>query len=336
MDSLAITWIVAAAAALLVVLTIAYTLVTRRRVVRSGQQDGVTWKRAYHLGAELAAGRGIEDNSARLVELLDTSPQPLLAASAIAVAVRQEADDVNRALFVSVGRSRLPALLRTRLESNDSNDRIEALELVEVLRIHELLGDAAALTGGTDRLLVRAACDAVVEIEPSMGIGILIGLADRGETWVLDSLGRAADGLARSGAGPVPLARAQWQSAPRLAQRAMTDRGRFDRATVADAMSSLIGALDDPVPAKRLAAVSALAASIDHRSAQLALAGALGSGDRMVRYATASALSESTIGNEILRRAAAEHDGSDAARMAAELLWSHDPVHPEGLRLVSS
>jgi hypothetical protein len=221
------------------------------------------------------------------------------------------------------------------------NDQIEALEIVEVLRVHQLLGDAAVLTRSDDPEIVRAACDAVVEIEPSVGIGILIGLVNGGDSWVLDSLGRAAEAVARRENRPVPLSRAQWRGAPMLAQRALTESATFDRATVSDAIMSLVEALEHESTSRRLASVTALSASIDHPAAQIALAGALGSEDRMVRFATAANLSDSAVGRDILRRTALRGDGSDAARMAAEVLWtSDDPalvgVRADGLRIVAS
>lgn len=214
-------------------------------------------------------------------------------------------------------------LVRARL-GGDTHQIIEAMELVEVLRLHELLGDAAALTRHADPLVVRAACDAVVEIDASIGVGILIGLADGCESWVLDSIGRATAKLEARGVSAVPLSPGQWRSAPMLARRALNESAMFGRATVSDAVSTLIGSLDDQSAARRLAAVTALSGSIDHPGAQLALAGALGSGDRMTRYAVAASLSDSVVGRQILRRTAAEQDGSDAARMAAEILWMDD------------
>jgi hypothetical protein len=85
-----------------------------------------------------------------------------------------------------------------------------------------------------------------------------------------------------------------------------------------------------------LAAVTALAAAIEHPAAQLALAGALGSSERMIRYATAANLSETPIGREILRRAANSVDGSDAARMASEILWLTASDERPPLHLVGS
>lgn len=341
MNALTITWGFAAIASSVVVMIVAMTFRARRRGERNGQRDGITWKRAYHLGSDLAAGTHIERNTAALVELLDTSEQPMIVAAALAVAVRQESDGVNPALYAAVGRSRLSTFLRMRLDQPDANTRIEALEIIEVLRIHLLVGDAAALTSCADSTVVRAACDAIVEIDPAIGIGLLIGLVHSGESWVLDSLGRATTAVARRELRAVPLSRAQWQHAPMLAQRALTESATFDRATVTDAIMTLIEALVHESSSKRLAAVTALSASIDHPAAQIALAGALGSEDRMVRFATAANLSDSPVGRDILRRTAASDDGSDAARMAAEVLWTTDDpalvgFRTDGLHVVAS
>jgi hypothetical protein len=341
MNGLTITWVLAAAAGLVVLMIVASAFRSRRRGEREGQRDGVTWKRAYHLGSELAAGRNVERHAPALVELLDTTDQPMLVASALAVAVRQEHGEVDPALFAAVGRSSLSDLLRARLDDGDTNTKVEALEIVEVLRVHVLLGDAAVLARGDDPTIVRAACDAVVELEPSIGIGILIGMANSGDSWVLDSLGRAVDAAARRELRPMPLSRSQWRSAPVLAQRALSESATFSRATVTDALMALVEALEHSTTSKRLAAVTALSASIDHPAAQIALAGALGSDDRMVRFATAANLSDSPVGRDILRRTAASGDGSDAARMAAEVLWTTDDpalvgVRPDGLRVVAS
>lgn len=327
-----ITWGVAATAGFVVVVIVASAFRSRRRGERTGQRDGITWKRAYHLGSELAAGRNVDRHAAALVELLDTTDQPMLVASALAVAVRQEHTEVDPALFAAIGRSRLAVLLRTRLDDTDVNTKVEALEIVEVLRVHVLLGDAAVLARCDDPVLVRAACDAVVELEPGIGIGILIGMVNGGDSWVLDSLGRAVDAAARRESRPVPLSRSQWRGAPMLAQRALSESATFSRATVTDALMALIEALEHPTTSKRLSAVTALSASIDHPAAQIALAGALGSDDRMVRFATAANLADSPIGRDILRRTAVSGDGSDAARMAAEVLWTTDDPALVGLR----
>ena len=85
----------------------------------------------------------------------------------------------------------------------------------------------------------------------------------------------------------------------------------------------LIEALDDPSSQRRLAAVNALANTIEHPGAQIALAGALTAPDRMTRFAAASRLAQTDAGRAILHRAAASGESSDAASMASEVLWSN-------------
>lgn len=303
---------------------VASTLRTRRSAELDSHRSGTIWRRGYHLAAELLAGRATAANSADLVEFIDQTSEPMTVAASLAVATRQEPHETHVALRTAVGRSRLPKILRARLNSGDPHQVIEALEIVEVLRVQTLLGDAAALTLHRDPRIIRAACDAVVEIDPATGLGVLIGLVDICESWVLDSIGRATTTLNTRGGYNGPLSQAQWGNAPMLARRVLDESALHDRATVGDAVATLIRSLDDPSAAKRLAAVTALSSSIDHPAAQLALAGALGSSDRMTRYAVAASLSDSVVGRQILRRTAAEADGSDAARMAAEILWSGD------------
>lgn len=333
MQSVPLHLLAVIAAAVLVLAMAAYTLRAHRNSAQEEQENGKTWKRAYHLSAELAAGRAAESNSARLLEFIDGTPEIMLAAAAIAVAVRQEADEVDPVLYSTVAKSRLSKELGERLKSEDANTQIEALEIIEVLHIRDLLGDAAALTTTDDATVVRAACDVLVEIEPSMGIGVLIGLANDDTSWVVDSLGRAA---ARLKDGPIPLSPAQWSNAPMLAQRALLESHSFDQATLATAVACLVGAVESESSTKRLAAVTALSLSIDHPAAQLALAGALGAEDRMTRFATAANLMDSVSGRKILRNASNRDDGSDAAQMAAELLWLNDSAEGLPKQLVAS
>ena len=329
-----LTWILSGAAAVIVIALALTTMRTHRKVELDLADAGRSWKRAYHLGAELASGRHVEQNTARLAELFAGERDHLALASAIGVAVRQHADDVDDAIFVALTVTGLAASIRSTLQGGVVDLQMEALELVEVLHLDTLVGDAAVLTRSKVPGLARAACDAVVENDPAMGVGILIGLIESGGTWVLDALDRAGERMARQQLRSMPVARAQWADAPMLARRVLAESAQHDVATVNGAVSALISALDDASSAKRLTAVNALLSSIDHPAAQIALLAAVGSGDRMTRFATAAGLAESVIGRELLRRTAAHADGSDAARMAAEVLWSVGDESPPPLLTV--
>lgn len=114
-----------------------------------------------------------------------------------------------------------------------------------------------------------------------------------------------------------------------------------DAGTASDALSVLIEALDDPSSQRRLAAVNALANTIEHPGAKIALAGALTAPDRMTRFAAASRLAQTDAGRAILHRAAASNDSSDAASMASEVLWANagslpgDPGEPGDIERVT-
>lgn len=326
MAAIEIIWSVAGVVACVVVAMIVRTFHLRRVTARRRVRDGATWRRAYHLAAELCAGRSSERNSDALVELIATTDRPMLVGSALAIAVRQERGQVPATVALTLMSSELPTQLRDALDDADPNRVIEALEIAEVLRISSLLGDVAVLTRHDDHTIRRAACDALVAMDPRAGASVLIGMVDDGDTWVLDALGRATHGAAELDDVELPLGRAQWASAPMLARHALANAD--DRAGVSHAIAALIGALDDPSPSKRLASVTALAAAIEHPAAQIALVGALGSSERMIRFAAAANLVESAVGQAILHRVAASSDGSDAARMAAEVLWAHQPHQP--------
>ncbi len=331
-DTWPTTWIAAAVGGVVVLAMVAYTLLTRRAVESASQQRGATWKQAYHLANEISGGRHVEANQKRILDLLASASDPLLAASAIATFVRQGSPEAVGPLLVTVRRSAVVAVLEQRLHADDANLLIEALELVEVLQIYSLLGDAAALSRDENPLVVRAASDAVVALDPRVGLGILVARASVNESWMLDSVGRAIREIRLDGDEELPLAAHQWRHAPMLTTRVLQESALFDRSTVNDAITTLISCLDDPSSAMRLAAVKALAECLSNTAAQLALAGALGSEDRMTRYAAAAALADDVIGRRVLEQVAG--DESDAARIATEILWS-EVVDPDGADLVA-
>ncbi len=160
-------------------------------------------------------------------------------------------------------------------------------------------------------------------LDPSIAIGVLVGLVNRAGGWVLDTLGRATNAMASNPDNHMPVARPQWRNAPMLAGQSLARGVLPDAGSASDALSILIEALDDPSSQRRLAGVNAHANTIEHPGAQIALAGALTAPDRMTRFAAASRLAQTDAGRAILHRAAASGESSDAASMAAEVLWSN-------------
>lgn len=336
MSALEIIWMTAGVVTGVIVAMVVAAFRMRSRPGQDLELDGRAWKRAYHLGAELAAGRNAERNAKGLLELFDTNDLHVMLASAVAVAARQHPHQIDEALFSTIERTDLTPTLRRNLNSSDTTVCLESLEIVEVLQIRELIGDAAILAQSDDQTIAKAACDAVVANDASIGIGILLGLVDGSSTWVLDALGRASGRIGLDAQLSLPLAQDQWAAAPMLARRALQDSAMFDAQTAASALSALATALDSESSAMRLASVKALAASASHPGAQLVLAAALGSQDRMTRFSAAAALSDSVEGHAILRRVASGGERSDAAAMAAEILWSDGGGNDGALQAIAS
>lgn len=323
MRALDFTWLLAGAAFSLFVLTVLWTAFTRRAVLRRARAAGELWEDAYELGVSLAEGRAGHEGARDIDRLLRSRKDPTPVVLSLAAIARSFGDLASQDLFDAVGRSSVDEWVRERLVSEDPLERIEGLEAVEILRLKRLFGEVANLADDENEEVVRAAAEALVALDPAVAVGVLVGLVNRSGGWVLDTLGRATNTLSKQGTGRVPVARPQWRDAPMLAEASLANGEIPDAGTAADALSVLIEALDDPSSQRRLAAVNALANTIEHPGAQIALAGALTAPDRMTRFAAASRLAQTDTGRSILHRAAASDDSSDAASMAAEVLWAN-------------
>ena len=328
MRALDFTWLLAGAAFSLFALTAMWTVFTRHAVLRRAKSAGQLWEESYELGVRLAEGRAVPESWKDIDRLMrsqkDATPV-VLSLAAIARSYGEQADDV---LFEAASQSCVDDWVRAKLVSDDLLDRIEGLETVEILRLKSLLGEVANLASADDEQVVRAAAEALVTIDPAVAIGVLVGLVNRSGGWVLDTLGRATNRMATNAGGRMPIARPQWRNAPMLAEQSLARGELPDAGSAADALSVLIEALDDPSSQRRLAAVNALANTIEHPGAQIALAGALTAPDRMTRFAAASRLAQTDTGRAILHRAAASGESSDAASMASEVLWSNAGRRP--------
>lgn len=323
MASFDLTWLLAGAALALFLLTAGWTVATRHAVLRRSRSAGRLWEDTYELGVRLADGDHGPTGGEDIQRLMRSAKDPTPVVMSLAAIARSFGDLASDELFVAVRSSSVVDWVRYKLVSDDPMERIEGLETVEILRLRNLFGEVANLANDENEEVVRAAADALVALDPSVAIGVLVGLVNRAGGWVLDSLGRATSALASSGTGRVPVARPQWRDAPMLAEASLSSGHLPDAGTAADALSVLIAALDDDSSQRRLAAVNALANTIEHPGAKIALAGALTAPDRMTRFAAASRLAQSDDGRSILRRAAASDESSDAASMAAEVLWAN-------------
>lgn len=317
------TWLLAGAALSLFVMTALWTVFTRHAVLRRARTAGQLWEDTYDLGVALAEGRGGAEGGRDIDRLMRSQKDPTPVVLSLAAIARSFGELASADLFDAVRRSSVDEWARNKLVSSDALERIEGLETVEILRLESLFGEVANLANDDDEQVVRAAAEAMVTLNPSVAVGVLVGLVNRSGGWVLDTLGRATAVLADSGTGRVPVARPQWRNAPMLAEASLAKGQIPDAGTADDALSVLIEALDDPSSQRRLAAVNALANTIEHPGAKIALAGALTAPDRMTRFAAASRLAQTEPGRAILHRAAASNESSDAASMAAEVLWAN-------------
>ncbi len=323
MRALDFTWLLAGAALSLFLITALWTVFARHAVLRRARSAGQLWEDTYELGVRLAEGRGGPEGGQEIDRLLDSCKDATPVVLSLAAIARSFGELASEDLFDAVRRSGVDEWARNKLVDEDPFERIEGLETVEVLRLQNLFGEVANLASDDDEQVVRAAAEALVTLDPSVAIGVLVGLVNRSGGWVLDTLGRATSVLSKDGAGRVPVARPQWRNAPMLAEASLAKGQLPDAGTATDALSVLIEALDDPSSQRRLAAVNALANTIEHPGAKIALAGALTAPDRMTRFAAASRLAQTDAGRAILHRAAASNESSDAASMASEVLWAN-------------
>lgn len=323
MRALDFTWLLTGAAFALFLLTAMWTVFSRHAVLRRARSAGQLWEDTYDLGVRLAEGSVGPDGGRDIDRLLKSQKDPTPVVLSLAAIARSFGDLASDDLFDAVKRSGVDDWAREKLVSDEALERIEGLETVEILRLSMLFGEVANLVNDDDEQVVRAAAEAMVTLDPSVAVGVLVGLVNRSGGWVLDTLGRATSELSKSGTGRVPVSRPQWRNAPMLAEAALAKGQIPDAGTASDALSVLIEALDDSSSQRRLAAVNALANTIEHPGAKIALAGALTAPDRMTRFAAASRLAQTEAGRSILHRAAASGESSDAASMASEVLWAN-------------
>lgn len=317
-----LVWVLVGASFALVMLTVLWAMAGRYMAIRKTDFAGALWKRAYDLGSRLADGAGYETGVDDLAALVKSVSDPAPIATALAAVSNSWGDTAHDSFFEAIQKSNLDRWVQAKLASTDHLEQTSGLEYVEALRLESLLGQAANFTRHDDEQVKRAACEAMVAIDPTAAIGVLVGMVRESGSWVLDTLGRATNTLIEKTDGRVPVARPQWRGAPMLAEQALKDGGIPDPGAASDALAVLIDLLDDESSQKRLAAVNALANTINHPGAQIALAGALSAPDRLTRFAAASRLAQTDAGRSILHRSVNEDSASDAAVIAAEVLWT--------------
>ncbi len=320
-----IAWAGAGAACGLTVLLVVRSWFVQRTTRRHQRADSFAWTLVHDAADALADDRGTSGDRQVITESLSRPHHRGAALAAVAAVIRAQPGEPNKALLEAIESSTVSAHLRDELLEKDHLRRTAALETIEVIQLESMTGEVAGMVADEHPEVIRAAANALVQLRPEIAVGLLVGLAPRHGTWVLDSLGQAADKLATRDDRRVPIARPLWRDAPGLAERAVLEGRLPDPGDASDAIAIMVSLLNDPDTNRRLAAINVLANIISHPGAQIALAGAIGVEDRITRFAAAARMVDSAEGRRILRAAARSESGSDAADVAAMVLWGHEP-----------
>ncbi len=318
-------WTAAGGATGLSALLVGRSWLVQRSIRKQQRADSFAWTLVHDAADALGDGRGNSGDSQVVTEALSRPANREAALAAVAAVVRAHPGKIDQALIDAVKHSTIDEHLREELLAKDFLRRVAALETIEVIHLNELTGEVAGMINDDHEEVVRAASNALAELRPEIAVGVLVGLANKHGSWVLESLGRAADKLSTRDDRRVPIGRPLWRDAPSLAERAVTEGRLPDPGDASDAIAVMVALLNDSDTNRRLAAVNALANIITHPGAQIALAGAIGVEDRITRFAAAARLVDSSEGRRILRTAARSEDGTDAAEVAAMVLWGFEP-----------
>lgn len=321
-----LAWMAAGGATCLSLLLVARTALLRQRRVRDQGRNSQVWMDTHAAGERMVMGMGKPGDHDTISKNLGKARSRASAIGAMVAVIRSHGGQADRELLDAVEASGIDRYLRSEFLADDPHRRAAALEIVEATRREELTGDVAALAVDPEPDVVRAAANALVVLKPELAVGVLVGLlADHGP-WVVDSLGRAANTLSVRDNRNVPIARPYWRDAPDLARRALSQGLLTEPGDASDAVAVMISLLDSDDTEKRLGAVNALADIITHPGAQIALAGAMGADDRVTRFAAAVRLADSDEGQRLLRNAVSGDNASDAAEVAALVLWGEREV----------
>lgn len=318
-------WTAAGGATGLSALLVGRSWLVQRSIRKQQRADSFAWTLVHDAADALGDGRGTSGDSQVVTEALSRPANREAALAAVAAVVRAHPGKIDQALIDAVKHSTIDEHLREELLAKDFLRRVAALETIEVIHLNELTGEVAGMINDDHEEVVRAASNALAELRPEIAVGVLVGLANKHGSWVLESLGRAADKLSTRDDRRVPIGRPLWRDAPSLAERAVTEGRLPDPGDASDAIAVMVALLNDSDTNRRLAAVNALANIITHPGAQIALAGAIGVEDRITRFAAAARLVDSSEGRRILRTAARSEEGTDAAEVAAMVLWGFEP-----------
>ncbi len=262
-----------------------------------------------------------------LLRLLNGSGTRAVALDAIVTVCRTRAD-ARILIRPVVAESRIPSWLTDQLTAGENERRTAALELIGVLQPPGMNSLVATLLNNEDEAIRTAAGACLARIDPSMAIGALISRLERGDQWAGDPLAEALTVLGHE----VDVAGDQLtRMAPQagsVAVQTAAQNARDREAGARRAVARLVPMLASEDAELRMAALTALG-DLHHPMAAMALAAAVGSGDRITRFAAGIRLTETRAG-VVLLRDLAQRDQGAAGDTARIVLWgSTDPNEPE-------
>ena len=290
------------------------SIVRGHRADAKAEKRQTVWSSVVSAGVDCLLGRS--QRAAQLVrEQLDDKSTRQVALSAISTVLRAATVDVAPLRCV-VSESRAPAYLRKEMRHGHTDRVVAALEMMaELCLAGPLIPEAALLTRHENEDVRHAAARALVVSDPALAISELLRLLPHEGPWVRSLLCDVV--LLHPLQATLVMNAKVLHEVPELIVVLPWERWR-GRQFPNEWVGWIEQAFIDERQSIRLAAVTAMG-SLGGESATLALAAALGSVDRSVRFAAADRLSRMRGGIEILLRTS-EKDSGDAAEVAATAL----------------
>ena len=317
-----LAWITAGGAAAITALLVAQTMLVHRCNRAQHRSAADIWVGMGEAARRLAKGDGEFGDAGTVVEALSRPDTQVDGLAAVVAVLRGEQGHVDEAIYAAIAESSVVKPVSELLRSADPLVRTDALEIIEITRLHGFVGDVASAATDDNEEVARAAANALTVLAPELAVGLLAGRVRTGGVWAVEALGRAIDAVGAAGDSPMAIGKPLWEGAPALAERVLTDDSPIDAADAAEALAVMTDLLHHDDQEHRLSAVRALSKVTDHPAARIALLGALDSPDRVTRFAAAARLADTDAGRLVLRHYAEAGHGSDAGEAAALVLWS--------------
>ncbi|MCP5027339.1 MAG: hypothetical protein GY929_13745 [Actinomycetia bacterium] len=282
------------------------------------RQQARAWERVTE------AADGLSDPMLRaaagheLLRLFNTSATRSTALDAAVTVIRTRAE-TRTILRQVVAESQIPAWLTDQLTAGEGERRVAAIELIGVLLLPGMSSLVATLLADDDETIRTAAGSCLARINPAMAVGTLIGRLERGDQWAGEPLAEALAALGRpvdvaddrlTRLAPQTASAAALTSAPTAVEREPGARRAVAR------LVPMLASEDGEI---RMSALTALG-DLHHPMAAMALAAAVGSGDRITRFAAGIRLTETQSGMVLLRDLA-RRDQEAAGDTARIVLW---------------